>query len=349
MSLIETLSARLVRHPKRVVFPEGADPRILQAARQFATRRLGVPILLGDRSRIKENAARLDLRLDGLRIIEPTRADEFNDFVTRFQGLRRFKGLNDQEARDYVANNNYFAALMLATMSADAVVSGATSTPASGLRPLFQVIPLQDGVESASSMVIVETPQKHLGINGHLFLADCGVILNPTQNQLADIAVTTATLALHLTDQTPRVALLAYSTKSQSPKNPVIAKVQAATQLAKQKALAAKLPAEFDGELQLDAALDPDTAKQKGVEGPVAGKANILVFPDLNSGNIALKAIQILAGARTYGQVITGLSRPAAEISRSASAHDIFGTAVLVAAQAVDRRFLYAAEPPAQT
>ena len=349
MSLIETLSARLVRHPKRVVFPEGADPRILQAARQFATRRLGVPILLGDRSRIKENAARLDLRLDGMRIIEPARSDEFGDFVTRFQGLRRFKGLDQQEARDYVANNNYFAALMLATMAADAVVAGATSTPASGLRPLFQVIPLQEGVESASSMVIIETAQKHLGINGHLFLADCGVIPNPTHNQLADIAVTTASLARHLTDQTPRVALLAYSTKAQSPKNPVIAKVQAATQLAHQKALAWKLSAEIDGELQLDAALDPAIAQQKGVEGPVAGKANILVFPDLNSGNIALKMVQIFAGARTYGQVITGLARPAAEISRSASAHDIFGTAVLVAAQAVDRRFLYAAEPPAQT
>jgi phosphate acetyltransferase len=114
MSLIETLAERLSRHPKRVVFPEGADPRILQAARQFATRRLGVPILLGDRTRIKENAARLDLRLDGMRIVEPARADEFEDFVNKFQGLRRFKGLSEHEARDYVANSNYFAALMLA-------------------------------------------------------------------------------------------------------------------------------------------------------------------------------------------------------------------------------------------
>ncbi len=345
MDLIETLAERLTRHPKRVVFPEGADPRILQAARQFATRRLGVPILLGDRIRIKENAARLDLRLDGVRIIEPARSDEFDEFCKKFQGLRRFKGLNELEVRDYVANNNYFAAMLLATSGADAVVAGATSTAASGLRPLFQVLTLQENVGTASSMIIVETSQKHLGINGHLFLADCGVLPNPTEHQLADIAVTTAALAHHLTDQTPRVAMLAYTTKTASTKNPVIVKVKAATELAVQKARAWGLPAEIDGELQLDAALDPATAQQKGVGGPVAGRANVLVFPDLNSGNITLKALQIVTGARTYGQVITGLSRPAAEISRSASAHDIFGTAVLVAAQAVDRRFLYAIEP----
>lgn len=346
MSLIDTLAERLTRHPKRVVFPEGSDPRILQAARQFATRRLGVPILLGDRTVIKENAARLDLRLDGLRIIEPARADEFLEFVQKFQGLRRFKGLDEQAARDYVANNNYFAAIMLATMGADAVVAGATQSAASGLRPLFQVLPLQDGVTTASSLAIVETSQPHIGINGHLFLADCGVLPNPSMEQLADIAVTTAALANHLTDQTPRVAMLAYSTKSRDPKNPTIGKIQGATKMAHAKAVARGLTMEIDGELQLDAALDPVTAKQKGVDSSVAGRANVLVFPDLNSGNITLKTLQIVSNARTYGQIITGLSRPAAEISRSASAHDIFGTAVLVAAQAVDKSFLYAHNPP---
>ncbi len=341
MSLIEALAERLVRHPKRVVFPEGSDPRILQAARQFATRKLGVPILLGDRTLIKENAARLDLRLDGLRILEPERADEFPEFVKKFQGLLRFKGLDEVSARDYVANSNYFAAIMLATMGADAVVAGATHSAASGLRPLFQVLTLQEGVSTASSMAIAETSHPHLGINGHLFLADCGVLPNPTAEQLADIAVTTATLAHHLTNQTPRVAMLAYSTKSRDPKSPVIGKVQVATALAQRKARERGLVADIDGELQLDAALDLVTAKQKGVDSSVGGHANVLVFPDLNSGNIALKMLQLVAGARTYGQIITGLTRPAAEISRGASAHDIFGTAVVVAAQAVDHSFLY--------
>jgi len=345
MSLIETLSQRLARHPKRVVFPEGADPRILQAARQFATRRLGVPILLGDRTVIKENAARLDLRLDGLRIIEPARTDEFPDFVQKFQGLRRFKGLNEFEARDYVANNNYFAALLVSTMSADAVVSGATQSAVSGLRSLFQVLPLQEGVTTASSMAIAETSNANIGINGHIFMADCGVIPNPNAEQLADIALTTATLAHHLTNQTPRVAMLAYSTKTRDPKNPVIAKIQAATVIAQRKAKERAFALEIEGDIQLDAALDMTTARQKGVEGGVGGRANVLVFPDLNSGNIALKIMQTIAGARTYGQIINGLSRPAAEISRGASAHDIFGTAVIVAAQAVDHSFLYGQKP----
>jgi phosphotransacetylase len=195
-------------------------------------------------------------------------------------------------------------------------------------------------------MAIVETSLPHIGINGHLFLADCGVIPNPTADQLADIAVTTAALAHHLTNQTPRVAMLAYSTRSRDPKNPVIGKIQSATKLAHRKAVERGLLAEIDGELQLDAALDPVTAQQKGVDSSVAGKANVLVFPDLNSGNITLKTLQIVSGARTYGQIITGLARPAAEISRGASAHDIFGTAVLVAAQAVDHSFLYAHNPP---
>ncbi len=345
MSLIDSLAERLSRHPKRVIFPEGADPRILQAARQFATRKLGVPILLGDRTVIKENAARLDLRLDGLRIIEPERADEFPEFVKKFQGLRRFKGLDDQEARDYVANNNYFAAMMLATMGADAVVAGATQMAASGLRPLFQVLTLQEGVSSASSMAIAETSIPNIGYNGHLFLSDCGVLPNPSAEQLADIAVTTAALAYHLTNEMPRVAMLAYSTKSRDPKNPVIGKIQVATKLAHRKAIERGLNIEIDGELQLDAALDPITAKQKGVDSSVAGRANVLIFPDLNSGNLVLKTLQIVSGARTYAQVITGLSRPAAEISRGASAHDIFGTAVLVAAQALDHSLLYANTP----
>ncbi len=341
MSLINRLSVRLQNHPKRVVFPEGSDPRIIQAARQFATRGLGVPILLGDRTRIKVNAVRLDIKLDGIKIIEPARSDELDDFVTRFQGLRRFRNLDKQEAADYVANNNYFATLMLATGHADAIVSGATNTASSALRPLFQIIPLQEGVETASSMLILEQEDSRMGIEGALFMSDCGVIPEPTSAQLADIAVTTAGLAWHLTNERPRVAMLAFSSKANKDKHPSIARMKAATSLAKDKARDHDMPVEIDGELQADAALDPFVAEQKEIGGSVAGQANVLVFPDLNSGNIASKMAQIVSGARSYGQIITGLSKPAAEISRGASAHDIFGASVIVAAQAVDKKYLY--------
>ncbi|MDR2983113.1 MAG: phosphate acetyltransferase, partial [Puniceicoccales bacterium] len=147
MSLINRLSVRLQNHPKRVVYPEGSDPRIIQAARQFATRRLGVPILLGDRTRIKINAARLNIKLDGIRIVEPARSEEMPSYITKFRGHQRFSGLNEHEAVKYLNNPNYFAAMMVATGGADAIVSGATVGPASGLRSILQILPRQEGVE----------------------------------------------------------------------------------------------------------------------------------------------------------------------------------------------------------
>lgn len=345
MSLIENLATRLKRHPKRVVFPEGADPRIIQAARQFATQRLGVPVLLGDRSVIKENASQLNISLDGIRIIEPQRSEELEIFTQKFQGLRRFKGMAEREAHDYVIDTNYFATLMLATSGADALVAGATLSASSALRPLFQIIPLQDDVKSVSSMLIMETSDTRYGIDGTLFLTDCAVIPEPDEEQLASNAMTTAGLVHHLTDQQARVAMLSYTTKSKSSKNRTVTKVQAATALAHEKFKRNNVQGIVDGDLQVDTALDPYTARQKNVESSVAGKANVLVFPDLASANIGSKLVQILGGARVYGQVLTGLRRPAAEISRSASAHDIYGTAVVVAAQAVDKNYLYALRP----
>ncbi|MDR2512271.1 MAG: phosphate acetyltransferase [Puniceicoccales bacterium] len=352
MSFINHLSVRLQNHPKRVVYPEGSDPRIIQAARQFATRRLGVPILLGDRTRIKINAARLNIKLDGIRIVEPTRSEELPGYIAKFRGHQRFSGLDAQAASEYLANPNYFAAMMLATGGTDAVVSGATSGPASGLRPILQIVPRQKGVQTVSSMLILEAIEARYGIDGVLFLSDCAVIPEPTADQLADIACTTAMLSYHLTNRPPRVAMLSYSTKSVGGGNPpAIARIKLATATAKERAKAFGMPVEIDGELQVDAALDSNTAATKGIDSSVAGQANVLIFPDLNCANIASKMVQILANIPAYGQILTGLERPAAEISRGASAHDIFGTSVIVAAQAVDRRYLYpvdSKEPPQQ-
>lgn len=341
MPLINKLSARLQNHPKRVVFPEGSDVRVIQAARQFATRRLGVPVLIGDRTRIKAIAARLDVRLDGIRIIEPARSAELPEFVKKLKGMQRFNGMNEAEATDYVLSPNYFACMMLLTGAADAMVCGATTIPTNALRAVFQLIPRQEGVETVSSMQIMAKEDSSLGINGTLFLADCAVIPEPTAEQLADIAITTSMLCYHLTNVPPRVAMLSYTSKSLTRKTPAVEKVKTATALARAKARDFDVPVEIDGELQVDSALDAFTANVKGVEGPVAGKANVLVFPDLNSGNIASKFAQLVAEIPAYGQILTGLSKPIAEISRGASAHDILGSAIIVAAQAVDRHYLY--------
>ena len=349
MSLIDKLSKRLRNHPKRVVFPEGADPRIIQAARLFAAGHFGAPILLGDRAKIKANAEALNINLEGIRMVEPQRSSDLEDYARRFQGLRRFRGLDEKEAVEYLHDTNYFATMMLATGAADAMVSGATGSASSALRPLLRIVSLQDSVKTASSMLILEKEDSDLGIQGALFLADCGVIPEPTESQLADIALTTAGLAQHLTGTRPRVAMLAYSSRKSNPRNPVTIRVQSAVSIAKAKVHEMGLPIDIDGELQVDAALDPAAAQVKGVEGVVAGKANVLIFPDLHSGNIASKLAQILSGARAYGQIMTGLTKPAAEISRGASAHDIFGATVISAAQAVDSRYLYVVDDEGNT
>lgn len=341
MPLISKLSERIERHPKRVVFPEGADVRILQAARKFVARGLGIPILLGDRSEIKGKAEKLDISLEHIRIIDPKRSDEFEGFVNKFQGLSRFKNLNDKEAAEYVSDNNYFATMMLATAQADALVSGATSTASSALRPLLKIIPLNTGVKNMSSLNIFDLEDPETGRDRELFLADCAVIPEPDSQQLCDIAVTTAALSYHLTNKKPKVAMLSYTSKSKSSKNPTVAKMKAATELARRKAKELGIPIEIDGELQVDAALDAIVAKNKMIESPVAGQANVLIFPNLHASNIASKLIDYLTRARNYGPILTGLSRPAAEISRGASASDIFGTAVMVASQAIEHRLLY--------
>ena len=341
MPLISKLTVRLKRHPKRVVFPEGRDPRILQAARKFASNSLGIPILLGDRAKIKANAEKLDINLEHIRIIEPRRSDEWGNFVKKFQGLRRFKNLKDKDIEQYLDDTNYFATMMLATSQADAIVSGATSSASSALRPLLQIVPHLPEVNTVSSLNIFDLEDLETGKDRELFLADCAVVPNPTSEQLADIAVTTAALRYHLTNKKPYVALLSYSSKSVTSKDPTVAKMKAATKMARNKARELGIPMEIDGELQVDAALDPITAKTKKIDSPVAGHANVLIFPDLHSANIASKLVDTLTRARNYGPILTGLAKPAAEISRGASAGDIFGAAVMVASQAIDHKLLY--------
>ncbi len=340
MSLIDNLVGKLQRHPKRFVFAEGADPRILQAARQVVTRRMGVPILLGERGAIKSLARRLDISLDGMRMIEPERSEEFETLAAAYAGIRRAKGATLEDARTALHGNSTFATMMLATGQVDALISGATVSASSALRPLFQIIPKLEGVKTASSLLIVDMEARDVGISGVLFMADCGVLPEPTAEQLADIAVTTAHVAHHLTDALPRVALLSFST-NRSSSHPSLERIRIATALARERAASLGLALEIEGEMQVDAALDPATALTKAAGGTVAGRANVLIFPDLNSGNIGSKLVQILAGANGYGQIITGLSKPAAEISRGASAHDILGAVAIVGCQAIDHRLLY--------
>ncbi len=334
MRFIATIIEKLQRHPKRMVFPEGAEPRVLQAARQYHSLRLGAPILLGDRTKIKEAAAQWNVSLEGVRIINPAQSEDLDMFIKRFEFLRRVKGVQGKEARDAMINPNYYGAMMLALHQADGYVSGANQSSGSVLRPLFQIVKVAPEATTASSCMVMEVEDTRFGHNGVLFMADCGVIPEPTVEQLSDIALSTAQLAHLLLGTRPRVALLSFSTKG-SATHPSIGKVQAATALAQQKARALGLDADFDGELQVDAALVPEIAVRKLPESLVAGRANVLIFPDLNSGNIGSKLIQHVAKAHAYGQILLGLDRPAADVSRGSNAHDVLGVAAIVGVQSI--------------
>lgn len=340
MRFIGTIIEKLQRHPKRVVFPEGTEPRVLQAARQFQALRLGAPILLGDRSRVKEIAADLNISLDGIRVINPPDSEELEGFARRFHSLRREKGIKEAEARDAMRQPNYYGAMMVAMHQADGLVSGVNHFTGSVLRPLFQIIKVAPTTTVASSCMVMEVEDTRLGEKGVLFMADCGVVPDPNVEQLSEIALTTAQLAHHLLNVRPRVAMLSYSTKG-SATHPSIGKMQAATALARQKAEAIHFQADFDGEMQVDAALVPEIADRKSADSKVAGKANVLIFPDLNSGNIASKLVRLVGHANAYGNILLGLDRPAADVSRGSNAHDILGVAAIVGAQAVSYHELF--------
>jgi phosphate acetyltransferase len=340
MRFIGNVIDKLQRHPKRVVFPEGEEPRILQAARQFQALKLGAPIVLGDQAKVKAVADSLNIPLDGIRVINPIKSEDAENFSKRFFSLRRGKGLRITEAREAMLQPNYFGTMMLAMHQADAIISGASHIISSLLRPLFQIVKTVPDITTASSCMVMEVEDTRIGEDGVLFMADCGVIPDPTAEQLADIAVSTAWLARHMLGVRPRVAMLSFSTKGSST-HASAGKVQAATVLARRKADQLLLEADIDGELQVDTALVPEIAVRKLQDSKVAGCANVLIFPDLNSGNIASKLVRLVGHGNAYGQILLGLNRPAADVSRGSTAHDILGVAAIVGVMAVDYQKLY--------
>ena len=340
MRFIGNVIEKLQRHPKRIVFPEGTEPRVLQAARQFHSLRLGAPILLGDRTKIKEVAQALNVSIEGIRIINPAESDELENFAHRFEILRRSKGMKEFEAREAMIQPNYFGAMMVAMHQADGFVSGTNQSTGSVLRPLFQIIKVAPQTTTASSCQVMEVEDSRFGEDGVIFMGDCGVIPDPGVEELADIALSTAQLARQLLGVRPRVALLSFSTKG-SANHPSIGRIQAATALAAKKAREKDFAADFDGELQVDAALVPEIASRKFPDSKIAGTANVLIFPDLNSGNIASKLVRHIARANAYGQILLGLDRPAADVSRGSNAHDILGVAAIVGVQSIEYHTLY--------
>lgn len=322
-------------HPKRIVFPDGNDARVLRVAAELVKLGVVAPILLGRREEIHATARAAGVKMDFIGIIDPQQSADFTLFCERFRKVERYRRVKVDDPAEVMAKPNYYAAMMLQYGYADGLVGGNLTLPAAFFRALFYMLKKMPGLDSAGSCLPVTLPQRpDLGCGGTLFLADCAVIPAPTVNQMAMLAVETARVAGALLAETPRVAMISFSTRG-SAQNASTQRVIAATELARDRARQQLVPMEIDGELEVDAAICPAAAAEKAPNSILNGRASVLVFPDLTAAHSAYKLLECVAGAETGGQLILGLVRPAAQVSRVAAERTIFRAAVCTAMRAV--------------
>ena len=327
--IIESIRARAALLHKRIALPETDDARTLQAARKGAGAGLAEIVLVGSPEHISHRARELKLRLPALEIVDPEDPETRERFAAAYLEARQAKGATEEEAWERVADPLTAAACMLRLGEADGSAAGACHSTAETLRPLLRVVGLQPGISVVSSCFIMTTPAVTMGEKGVFIFADAGVVPQPTAEQLADIAITAAQSAALYLECEPRVAMLSFSTKG-SACHPDVDKVVEATALAQAKA--PKLL--IEGELQGDAALVPELAKSKAPGDRLRGRANVLIFPDLDAGNIAYKLVQRLTGGEAYGPLVQGLGRAGMDLSRGASVDEITNVVAIAALRA---------------
>lgn len=338
-SFTEPLFEQLKRHPKRIVFSDADDDRILRVAEKMVELGIGIPILVGNREAIRARADELGTKMELVRVIQPDLASDFPLFCERLERIERYRGIQDIDAKSILSDPDYFSAMMVQYGQADACLSGNVSTPAGVFRPLLHLIaPNADVPRVFAVTTLVSDQLAHFGRDGKLFLSDCGLVADPTVEELASIAVETGKLAHHYLGRRVRVALLSHSTMGTSNTAPAL-KVQAATALAREKA--DPLEIEIDGEIQADVALDAAAAEVKLPSQERKAPADVLVFPSLDAAHISLKLLQHVGGAQNYGQLICGLTRPAAQVPRTASEETILGTAAALGVEAIKFHELY--------
>ncbi len=324
---IENLKVKAKNDIKTIVLAEGEELRTIQCAAIVKKEGYAKNILLGNPEKIRTVAAKENLDIDGVEIINPENGNE--EYAQLFAELRKKKGVTIEQARETVKDPLYYGNMMVKTGAADGMVAGAVNSSANVIRPALQILKTAPGTKLVSAFFIMNVPNCKFGNNGTFVFADCGLNQDPNAEEVSEIAISSAKSYSQLIGDEPRVAMLSYSTYG-SAKSDLVTKMQEATKLAKEKAPELVL----DGELQLDAAIVESVAQQKAPSSPLEGKANVLVFPDLNAGNIGYKLVQRLAKAEAYGPVLQGIAKPVNDLSRGCCAEDIAGVVAITAIQA---------------
>ena len=327
MAIIDVLKEKAKADKKTSVLPESEDRRTYEAAAKILKEGIADIILVGSEEDVKKNGEGLDLT--GIKVVDPATSDRTAAYIDKLVELRSKKGMTPEQAKEILLNQYlYYGVMMVKMGDADGMVSGACHSTADTLRPCLQILKTKPGTKLVSAFFLMEVPNCEFGENGTFVFADCGLNQDPTPEELAAIAASSAESFRSLVGAEPKVAFLSHSTKG-SAKHALVDKVVEATKIAKEQNPDLKL----DGEMQLDAAIVPSVGAAKAPDSDVAGKANVLIFPNLDAGNIGYKLVQRLAKAEAYGPVTQGIAAPVNDLSRGCSADDIVGVVAITAVQ----------------